>query len=227
MGRMLGSSQAEMHVCCEDVFAAGLLRAVLPTDIRERIHVLPIGSKSEFVKLANAHRLGGHPQNVLLIWDGDTSDSDIRRQFKTHPELTAWDEFRRVGWARLPGDAPPERWALDVIERAGTQHLAAQVGCSQEAIHEHLQACRAVEVHAIPAELGRRVGLAEEEAAGALGRAVGLCAEDSEVARLCDEVRRALEAPADTRAVSLELDAPAESPVNSIETPASETVAGL
>ena len=122
LGHMAEQAVPELHVYCEDNFAALLIEQALPSNLRERTHIVPVGPKTEIAKQAAFHYRAGFEHHMLLIWDGEVPRDEVCQYLKQ-----AKDSFKeaagskgsfsqRLNWGFLPGQDPPERWGLSVLD---------------------------------------------------------------------------------------------------------------
>lgn len=114
LGVMLGEPRPELSVYCEDSFAGLLIRTALPSELRRRVQIVPVGSKAELAKLAAFHVRSGLQGNVVIVWDGDVSDEEIARWVQ-EAERTAQGWADRVHVEKLPTHGSPESWVIETV----------------------------------------------------------------------------------------------------------------
>jgi predicted ATPase len=173
MGDLTGRAMAELFVYCEDDTARAITEEALTGDVRGRVNVIPIGSKSELLTQAKAHiRTGlGHP--LIVLWDGDVADAEHRQRLE---EVRALANARgvRFGSAYLPGASAPEDWLVDTLDceegfAALTEELRMPDVTSCPRLVSSLQCCAS---HDVAYKVHEETGRDEGEAIRVLARAV-------------------------------------------------------
>jgi|GEM_PF-663921 len=184
MGIMAGRAKPELNVYCEDYFAELLIKQSLPTDMRSRTHIVPVGSNSELINQTLFHLRAEFGQHILILWDGDQKTRDdakkwlkkVKKDLIFNGEIDVFNKFKdRVNWGFLPGNDAPELWAIKILNCAeGFGKLRSQLNCSSdsdaEVIIEELAAVS--EPHNIGFELSKKFVFEEEEAQRLLIRSV-------------------------------------------------------
>lgn len=100
----------------EDGVAADILSFALPTNVRQRLRMVSVGSASALSRQIAAAYARNETRSVLAIFDGDQRDlqKDNLNHAKDMAELTDTnfgDWFNsRVSY--LPGDTWPEAWLI-------------------------------------------------------------------------------------------------------------------
>ncbi len=155
-GTISGQFDPELHVYCEDTFAEVLIGQALPGDLRRRVRVVPVGSKTELLKQAAFHLRAGHGQHLLLVWDGDVTAHEIRTWMKSEFNGTYESFAPRINWTSLPGDCPPERWVVEALNcEDGFRLLADELNQTPASTAELLEGLRSLsEIH----DVGRHLG---------------------------------------------------------------------
>lgn len=172
-GLISGELEPELHICCEDTFAETLIRQALPDDLGRRVHIVPVGSKTELVKQAVFHLRAGHKQHLLLVWDGDVTEHEIRTWMRKECN-GQYESFEpRINWTLLPGGCPPEKWVVEALNcDEGFELLAyelRQTPASAAGLLEGLRALR--EIHGVGHQLGKLTNRSAYESSLALARA--------------------------------------------------------
>ena len=115
-GRRSGDA---LNLLCEDSAAEGILRGVfdvlLPRERikRESVRVGRDTGANEFPMHATAFRKFGQIQNFVFVLDGDKRNSDLADRIRTSAGSDVSVFF-------LPGDAAPESWIWNVLQRDPT-----------------------------------------------------------------------------------------------------------
>lgn len=192
MGDLTGRAMTELYIYCEDETARAILEEALAGDVRRRVSVIPIGSKSELLAQARSHIRTqlGHP--LVVLWDGDVTDAEHQRDLDGVKKL-AKQHGVRFGSAYLPGVTAPEDWLVDTLDcdeglaaLSGELRMTDATSCPR--LVGSLQCCAPHEVaHRMQEETGRD----EAEALRALARAVARMPSDP-LGSLADAVTRAL-----------------------------------
>jgi len=114
-GKLSGKSSNELHVFVEDKVAKAFIETVVPKNIRERIHVVPIGQADAIYRQMAAYYREGK-ENFVAFLDGDQRTTKASGHSKIKNELgDKWtrsqEEFETFIEPRLnyiPGDKWPE-----------------------------------------------------------------------------------------------------------------------
>jgi hypothetical protein len=172
-GLISGQLEPELHVYCEDTFAELLIKQALLGDQRRRVHVVPVGSKTELVKQAVFHLRAGHGQQLLLVWDGDVTDHEIRTWVRDECKGQYESFASRINWTLLPGGCSPEKWVVDALNcDDGFQLLGDELRQTPASTAELLEGLRAIrEVHGVGYQLGKLTNQSVHESSLALARA--------------------------------------------------------
>ena len=177
MGDLRGVPTSELVICCEDEFAASLIEGSLPGEARRRSRVVPVGPKQNLPDYAAYHLRSGSGEPLLLVWDGDVHDGEIRSwmtRLRREGLLNA-----RVGWFRLPSTNTPEEWAIGVLQSdAGSASLADDLREPREEVLGRVADLRDLaDGHDLEWALGQRFRRRPEEMRGAIVRAVSRAAD--------------------------------------------------
>lgn len=99
---LLGESKPELRIVCEDEFAQRILELSIGVSLRKRVQIVPMGSKAVLPTAARILLAESPKIPVLIVWDCDVTDKDIRGAFRS-ADMNPDDLPPAVGWARLPG----------------------------------------------------------------------------------------------------------------------------
>ena len=171
-GEMSGYDRPEALILCEDHAARLVIEHALPAATRRRVRIVPIGSDSELADQAAFHFNAGGGERLLLMWDGDVTEADVRRWLRAASRRCA-DLAVRGNWTRLPGGGPPESWLIDLLGHADA------IGCLADDLREDVAQMRAAveelrtetDHHRIPTAFGQRYRLTAEQSLSLMLRA--------------------------------------------------------
>ena len=161
MANMTGLANPEGSLYVEDNFAATLVAACLPPDVRRRLDVLPIGNARQVAAQLGAHYRGKRPGPAVCVFDGDCSEGDIKKWFRSE-ELAEDVSIYTV----LPGNKAPELWVLEELSKAPyLANFSTRIELGIEETKREIERLMALpDHHNIPFELGQRLQRAEEVA---------------------------------------------------------------
>lgn len=188
------TSECELLVLCEDEFAAALIRAMLPKNLRRRVSVRSCGPKNELALQAQSHLRLAERARCLVLWDGDVPPDECEKYVvQAQGRYPLRGAEHRLFWGRLPGSTCPELWALRVAKSGGITEAQRQFSFDSAAeAAATLNRCGLSDPHAVAYELAQFTGMAEDEASKCLVTCASLCAAD-ERASLVALVQSALE----------------------------------
>lgn len=106
-----GTATPELRVVCEDELARQILEVSLPQSIRRRIQIIPVGSSSALATAARTLSQENDQAPILIVWDSDVSDKDIRSSC-SKADFSSSGAVGRMEWNRLPGLFDEEGLAL-------------------------------------------------------------------------------------------------------------------
>lgn len=192
MGDLTGTARAELFIYCEDETARVIVEEALAGDVRSRVNIIPIGSKSELLSQARSHIRTKLGHSLVVLWDGDVTVAEHQTDLDEVRELADLHGVR-VSTAYLPGLTAPEDWLVDTLDcdegigaLSDELRMSTAVACPQ--LVAGLQCCAPHDVaHRISEETGRD----EAEAIRTLARAVARMPSDP-LGSLADAVTRAL-----------------------------------
>lgn len=193
MGEMSGNCTPEVYVYCEDEVAAIAVESGLDGLQRRRVKAVPVGSSTQLTTVAaHMHLAAGLQQRALLVWDGDVAQGDRDRWLR---ELTSLHPGHTVSWTTLPGDVPPERWAIEALDcPEGHALLAARVRYDPGTVAGWLTQLRAIpEHHSIPFEFHRLANQASQELAARDLFAAAAALESSPLSMMGEAVQAVLD----------------------------------
>jgi hypothetical protein len=131
MCQLDGLPKPELHVYCEDSFAAELVSCSLGHRLKQRVGVFDVGSDSSLPGVWGFHKRIGLDERALILWDGDVTDQQAHAHIRKH--LSNEDASdARFNWSFLPGESAPEEWALAQLRTAeGLSSLATVLQADQ------------------------------------------------------------------------------------------------
>ncbi|XGA80217.1 AAA family ATPase [Halomonas sp. CH40] len=161
MAKMGASEIKELDVMLEDGVAAEIFTFALPTNLRQRVNPISVGSAAALSRQLAAAYARKEPRPILAIFDGDQRklENDNAEHAKKMAELTdpGFDEWFKGRVAYLPGEAWPEAWLLQANVEFITS-LANMLGTDEdwlaEVIEYGLQAGKHDEFHELSKHLG-------------------------------------------------------------------------
>lgn len=141
-GRLAEQNSQELDIFVEDGIAQQIVQAVLPTQTRRRVNILPIGSSAAIVRQLASRFKDRHKGECIALLDGDqrANAKSHKKYFLKNLETdedrdkkTKWFE-RRVGY--LPGDSWPELWILTQLNEIDLSSLADIFGIDKEELED-------------------------------------------------------------------------------------------
>jgi hypothetical protein len=131
MGQILraigASAPPDTLIFCEDEIAETIIQQSVSGDLRRRMKIIRAGTKANLAPFAYSHHRSGWGYKIVMVWDGDVADTDIKKWLKSL-NLTR-DEQRVLSRVRLPGPQPPERWLVEQLaQHDGAALLADELG---------------------------------------------------------------------------------------------------
>lgn len=114
----------ELHIYCEDEFAAAVILHALDSRQRMQCRIIPTGGKDQLVSAARFHLLSQDSARVALAWDGDVRETEVQSYVSKLPAA------QRAGVATLtlPGGDVPERYVLNAIRESPKAVSALSLG---------------------------------------------------------------------------------------------------
>ncbi|MGA2518641.1 MAG: ATP-binding protein [Thermodesulfobacteriota bacterium] len=141
-GRLAEQNSLELDVFVEDEIAQQFVQAVLPTSIRRRINILPIGSAHAIVRQMAARFKVPNEGESIAILDGDQRVhlKSLFRYFlesleddKDQEKRTKWFEERLTF---LPGESWPEWWIFTQLTQLKLTPLANFFQITEEELQD-------------------------------------------------------------------------------------------
>ena len=134
-GKMGGKDAHELDIFVEDLVAKKMLEEWLPSSLRKRIKISSIGSHAAVIKVL-ATRYLEKRNNCFCILDGDqrSRSSSALKSMIGHTEASGDAEKGKAeSWATerityLPGNMPPEKWLIAVLEEKAKLNEGGIVG---------------------------------------------------------------------------------------------------
>lgn len=123
IGNMSESFLPELVIYCEDRLSEQILSLAVSNSTRQRINIIPIGSKDEFKKVYDIHQKLNPRMKHLFVWDGDVKDSEVKNIF------AGVDKFN---YFFLHEDGTPERNLISKLSESGVSVFARAFEFSNE-----------------------------------------------------------------------------------------------
>ena len=142
MGRLNGGESKEIIVYTEDEMGKAIVEGSLPQNMRERIHIIPIGSDQAVLKQLSA-KYREEKENCIAFLDGDKKEDVLKakKQIKSHlegrvnPDFDEWIEKRLL---YLPGNEWPEKFLIDCAAKTAVNELAERWQVAEEKLTQFL-----------------------------------------------------------------------------------------
>ncbi|RII42062.1 DUF2813 domain-containing protein [Galactobacter valiniphilus] len=211
MGRH--ESNHELLIVCEDDLAEALIQEFLTRDERKRVKIVPFGAKNQLVKTALDLHKNQPKLPILIAWDGETTDKEIRDAVSsvgtTEPVqsffnsgLLSWtrlgsETIMQSGYQHKPEVDAPEPMICSTLlsETADLGGLADQFGTTEHELRAFLEnsGLEFPDKHSFFYEISLRMALAPEVVrAGIVHAFVQTLVGSGEEIPLVTSVRRAL-----------------------------------
>jgi hypothetical protein len=102
---LTGTSVPQARIICEDELAKGMLELGMTAEQRRQFQIIPMGANSILVSAARALRIENKKIPVLIVWDCDVTDAEIRDYYKSSDIDNPSFGHLHLGveWCRLPG----------------------------------------------------------------------------------------------------------------------------
>lgn len=171
MSKMGASELKELSVMLEDGVAADILAFALPTNLRQRIRWVAVGSASALSRQLAAAYARKEDRQIMAVFDGDQ-----RKLFKNNlaharsmAELTddGFEEWFTERVAYLPGDTWPESWLLQANQEF-VDSLADLLVTDQNQLVEYLEYALQAGKHNEFREFALQLGLDKHQCIQAL-----------------------------------------------------------
>lgn len=161
MAKMGANEIKELDIMLEDGVAAEILAFALPTNLRQRVNPISVGSAAALSRQLAAAYARKETRPILAIFDGDQRklENDNTEHAKKMAELTdsGFHEWFKERVAYLPSETWPEAWLLQANMEFITS-LANILGTDEdwlaEVIEYGLQAGKHDEFHELSKHLG-------------------------------------------------------------------------
>jgi len=138
MSEMTGVVQPELIIYCEDDPAKILIEESLTSDMRRRVDIQSVGSDVYVIRQSVAHtrmRMR-HPIRCLSVLDGDCTAQMV----SDHILSEAQDRTYPLPNIILPGNCPPELWAVNQLQITRYKNeFAKQFNCSQTSAQSYIE----------------------------------------------------------------------------------------
>lgn len=179
MGIMSGRANPEMHVYCEDEFAERLIKQAILGDLLKRTRIVQVGPNSQLAAQAAFHLRADLGQHLLLVWDGDVAQKDIKEWLEKEKNILEGQSldvnWNRINYTRFPGNEPPERWVLDELDTPdGHRLFGVELGCNNSgSAAELIEALKALsDHHSVKQHLAEQMHISSEDASLTLAKSV-------------------------------------------------------
>ena len=154
-GELSGIHGVELSVFTEDEMGKAFLQNSLPLEIRNRIHIIPIGSDQAVLKhLAVHYRENDYKFIAFLDGDKRTQKEQAIEKIKNHLETRLnhdEDEFARMMSERLqylPGETWPERYLIqETLNAENKNDLSDDWGTQEVDIPQILEQAKLAAKH--------------------------------------------------------------------------------
>lgn len=128
MGRLNGGESKEVVIFTEDEVGMAVVQGCLPQNVRERVHILPIGSDQAVLRQLSA-RYRERKMNCIAFLDGDKKrdDKQARKQVYNYLEGRVdgdFEEWLNKRLCYLPGDDWPEKFLIEISAKETISDLA-------------------------------------------------------------------------------------------------------
>ncbi len=172
MHELAGDLRPELRIYCEDKYARRLIEESVPSDIRSRIEVTPVGSSTALARQIVSHVRGRNRLSAIALFDGDVSQLEMERMLISESEgNNSIKDICRI----LPGNGiNPESWTLSELSRGPyLKMLAETLRCTLAQARGHVDAIKInMDSHNIGHELHLRTGRDEDDCISCLARSV-------------------------------------------------------
>lgn len=152
-GKLSGRPNIELDVLVEDEAARLIVEIALPTEVRSRVNVMPVGSSTAVMRHLAARHRENRPPEVCVLLDGDKRQSRETQvgQFLSAIERSNDQEETRT-WAEerlgfLPGEEWPEAWVLSQRSERTYDRLQSEFNIPRAAVDDILGAARRAGKH--------------------------------------------------------------------------------
>lgn len=154
-GELSGIHGVELSVFTEDEMGKAFLQNVLPLAIRNRIHIIPIGSDQAVLKhLAVHYREGDYKFIAFLDGDKRTQKEQAIEKIRIHLETRLnhdENEFAQMMTERLqylPGETWPEKYLIqETLNTEDKKDLSEDWGTQETNIAQILEQAKLAEKH--------------------------------------------------------------------------------
>ncbi|MER1996019.1 MAG: AAA family ATPase [Arthrobacter sp.] len=152
-GALLGKHQEELLVICEDAVGQMIIESALTMEQRNRVKIVPCGSKSELGRAATYSHLMHPTLPILIVWDGDATAKNIKDALHAadggkHLLATDLIQWSRIGGVEImaPGyqhvltDAPEHQIKKTILDDPTAQeHVALAFGTERHKVRLMLE----------------------------------------------------------------------------------------
>ncbi len=190
MFEMTGEFKPELIIYCEDEFASVIIEESLPSELRVRVKIQPVGTNSAIMRQGVSHIRAGFDIESLCVFDGDCKKSEIRgwRDSERGERTNILPEYLLLPGAGLP----PEKWViLQLHHDPYKENFTRELGCSATDTIAHLSALSVeLDHHNIPYTLHQRTSFNIDDCIRRMIRSLAL--QHPQLDELRDKVRTLL-----------------------------------
>ncbi len=157
----------ELTIYVEDIIAQNLVNGCLPFSLKNRCRTLEIGSIEALTGQLAAARRDSQIGEVLGIYDGDTSEENLCKVFKSHLQRDLSEEDIR--WfqshkALLPGNCAPEKWIQNLLKESSLiKNISESIHATENELAPIFNTINPSDHHNLFYELSNRLGCPIDE----------------------------------------------------------------
>lgn len=196
MAKMGGGEAKELLILVEDGLAVDIIAHSIPTDLRQRVQIVAVGSASALARQLAAAYARKEERKILAIFDGDQQANEKVniRHCREMAELAAddFEKWLKIRMAYLPGTEWPEYWLAESAKSV-IEDLSGRLLVESERLEEILDAGLQAGKHNEFFEIGAALSLEKRQC---IQHCVSsLAAKRSELfSPICEAIRKRLNA---------------------------------
>lgn len=171
MSKMGATEAKELEVMLEDGVAADMLKLALPTNLRQRIRCVAVGSAQALSRQLAAAYARQEDRSILAVFDGDQRKLE-KVNFEHARSMAELADSEFEDWfmsriAYLPGETWPEAWLLQANQEF-VKDLADIIFIDPDSLAEVLEYGLQAGKHSEFYELEKHLGMAKHQCLQAL-----------------------------------------------------------